>query len=172
MTLKPPTTARPPATASATERWFQMGAELARIGRYHEAIGPLEQAMAYSVDEANVPFLRPLRSFFGLAVALGRGDIARGRRLCEEAIADGTLDAELYVNLARVYLKSGRRDLAVEAISTARAIDPQDATAASIAQQLGERRPPVFGFLDRRHPLNRVAGRLRHRWTEVEATRA
>ena len=29
--------------------------------------------------------------------------------------------------------------------------------------RLVERRPPVFSFLSRRHPLNRQIGRLRHR---------
>jgi hypothetical protein len=29
--------------------------------------------------------------------------------------------------------------------------------------RLVERRPPVFSFLSRRHPLNREIGRLRHR---------
>ena len=152
--------ARPP---SAAERWFRAGAELVRIGRYQEALEPLEQALAYSVDEPNAPYMRALRSCYGIAVAMARGDVARGRRLCEDAIAGGPLDAELYVNLARVYLRSGRKDLAIEALETGHTIDPGHAGVVHMCAQLGRRKPPVFSFLDRRHPLNKYAGKLRHR---------
>ncbi|MFN7966706.1 MAG: tetratricopeptide repeat protein [Acidobacteriota bacterium] len=159
---------RPPGPQSATERWFNVGVELARNGRYTQALEPLEQAMAYSINEpASSAYARPLRSYFGLAVALGRGDIVRGRKLCEEAISDGTLDVELYVNLARVYLKANRKDLAIEAIDTARAIDPDHLVVNGLFKQLGERRSPVFTFLDRSHPINVVAGKLRHRWASA-----
>jgi len=153
----------PEAPLSPAERWFRRGMELARIGRYHEALEPLEQALALSVEEPNARYLRALRSWYGLVIALARGDFARGRRLCEEAIADGPLDPDLYVNLARVYLRGNRKQLAVEALDTALAIDPHHRQANRLRDQLGRRREPVFGFLDRSHPLNRYAGMVRNR---------
>jgi tetratricopeptide (TPR) repeat protein len=169
MSQRPPILTKPAGPPTAAERWFRMGLELARIGRYVEALEPLEQALAYSVDESSPVFKRVLRSYYGVALALGRGDVLRGRRLCEESIADGTLDAELYVNLGRVYLKAGRRDLAVEAIETARAIDPSHGPAAVLQHQLGQRRTPFFSFLRRSHPANVVAGKLRARWEQSRA---
>ena len=146
-----------------------MGVELVRTGRYVDAIEPLEQAMAYSINDPTAySYSRSLRSYFGVAMALGRGDVARGRKLCEEAISDGTLNVELYVNLARVYLKSGRKDLAVEAIDTARAIDAKNPVANAILKRLGERQSPVFPFLHRSHPINVVVGKLRHRWRSAQ----
>lgn len=161
-------TTRPLGPPTASERWFRVGADLARLGRYSDAVEPLEQAMAYSLNDAHPDLLRPLRSFYGLALALGAGDWGRGRRLCEDAIADGTLDPELYVNLARVYLQLGRRDLAIEALETARAVDPEYRLALQLLQQVGQRRPPVFSFLTRSNPLNRLAGKLRHRLKHSE----
>jgi tetratricopeptide (TPR) repeat protein len=149
--------------ASAVERWLQRGAELVRLGRFHEALEPLEQALAYSVDRPSGGFARSLRSYYGLAVALARGEVERGRRLCEEAIAGGALKADLYVNLARVYLRCERKQLAVEALLTALAVSPNDRTAWTLMAELGWRRPPVFRFLPRSHPVNRCAGLVRHR---------
>jgi tetratricopeptide (TPR) repeat protein len=149
--------------ATPAERWYQHGMELVRRGRLSDALEPLEQAMAYSAEEPDAHFLRPLRSYYGLAVALTRGELLRGRRLCEESIAGGPLRADLYVNLARVYKKAGRKQLAVEALLTALSVTPNDRAAWTLMAELGWRRPPVFGFLPRRHPVNKYLGLVRHR---------
>lgn len=154
----------PGASPSVAELWFRHGHQLFQEGRLHEALEPLEQALAYSVTEQRAAFMRKLRSCYGVTVALVNGQVGRGRRLCEEAITDAPLDADLYANLARVYAAGKRRDLAIEALETALTIDPAHAGAAHQFAQFGRRRPPVFPFLGRNHPLNRVAGRIRHNW--------
>lgn len=159
-----PTTKLPPRPPSAAEMYFKSGVELARGGRFHEALEPLEQAMAYSVSDPGAAFLKPLRSWYGLVVAMARGDVVRGRRLCEEAIADTPRDPELYLNLAQVFVRAGRRDLAMESLNTALAIDRHFKPSWTLLEQLGRRRPPVFRFLRRGHPFNKWAGRLRHRY--------
>jgi hypothetical protein len=107
---------------------------------------------------------RLLQSCYGLALALVRREFDVGRRLCEEAIVDGPLDPELYMNLALVYLQCHRRRLAVEALKTVLSINPEHAAAAAQLDRLGRRRPPVFPFLPRRHLLNRMVGKWRHQW--------
>lgn len=154
----------PPRPPSAAEMYFKTGVELARAGRYHEALEPLEQAMAYSVSDPAAAYLKPLRSFYGMVVTLVRGDVARGRRLCEEALADNPRDPELYLNLAHIFAHIGRREMAIEALHTALAIDPGFRPSQDLLDRLGRRRRPVFKFLRRGHPLNRWAGRLRHRY--------
>ncbi len=156
-------TSRPPAPPSAAERWYRLGADLARVGRFQDALQPLEQALAYSVEETQVPYLNALRSYYGLAVAMARGDADRGRRICEEAVMSDRGDPQLIVNLAQVYLRGSRKDLAIEAVKTALALNPKHKPAAALRDQLGVRRPPVFAFLARTNPLNRMAGRLRFR---------
>jgi tetratricopeptide (TPR) repeat protein len=156
---------RPPTVA---ERWYRLGADLARTGRFHEALQPLEQALAYSAEQPSAPFIRSLRSFYGVTIAIVRGELGRGRRLCEEAVFQGALEPELYVNLATVYLHAGRKDLAVETLETGLSLSPGDRILKRLREQLGRRQRPVFPFLKRNHPLNRYAGRLRHRWQAVD----
>ncbi len=155
---KPP---GPPPTPA--ERWFRLGADLARVGRFKEALEPLEQALAYAVEDRDRAFLREMRSFYGMTIALIRGEIARGRRLCEEAILGGSRDPQLFVNLAQVYFRADRRDLAVETLRSALALDAAHHGARTLMAQLGARRAPVFTFLPRAHPINKVAGKLRHK---------
>ncbi|UCF66728.1 MAG: hypothetical protein JSV80_13210 [Acidobacteriota bacterium] len=145
------------------ERWYRRGAELARAECYAQALEPLEQALACSVHQPQLSFLASLRSFYGLTVAHLRGDVLRGRRLCEEAVRVRPMDPELYVNLARVYLRANRRDLAIEAAQTAAALNASHPAASELLVALGKRRPPVFAFLSRSHPINKYAGMIRHR---------
>lgn len=149
---------------TAGERWFRRALDMCQVGRHHEALDPLQHAMASVVDEPPAAYHRLVRSYYGMVLAVVRGDMARGRALCEEAVADGPLDADLYANLALVYIRCRRRGLAVEALQTAVSIDPEHAGALAQLDRLGRRRRPVFPFLSRRHPLNKIAGRLRHRW--------
>lgn len=151
----------PPPTAA--ERWYKRGAELARLGRYHEAVEPLEQALAYSGEESDPNFQRALRSYYGLSIAMAHGELLRGFRLCNDAIKKGPLRADLYMNLARVAIKSGRKNLAVESLWTALSISPRDRSAWTLMAQIGYRRPPVLEFLPRDNTINKYLGLIRHR---------
>ena len=154
---------KPPQPPTAAERWFQLGSGLAREGRYHEALAPLEQALSYSVEEPEAPFLRAMRSFYGLTITKTRRDIRRGRKLCEEAVLGGDFDPDLYLNLARVYLLASRKDLAAETLKTAAKLAPRNSSIRRLCGEIGLRREPVFTFLPRANPLNKIAGRIRYR---------
>ena len=158
-----PTSSKPPQPPTPAERWFRLGAQLVREERYHEALSPLEQALSYSVESPDAPFLRTLRSHYGLTIAMTRGDVRRGRRLCEEAILRGPFDPHLYANLARLYLRAQRKDLAAQTVATALRLAPEDRELTALAGRIGLRREPIFSFLERSHPLNRLVGKLRHR---------
>ena len=153
----------PEMPPTAAERWYKRGAELARLGRYHEAVEPLEQALAYSNEQSDPNFQRALRSYYGLSIAMAHGDVLRGLRLCNDAIARGPLRADLYMNLARVAMKSGRKNLAIESLWTSLSISPNDRNAWTMMAQLGYRRPPVLEFLPRTNPVNKYLGLIRHR---------
>jgi len=157
------TSSRPPKPPTAAERWYRLGYQLAQGGRYREALEPLEQALSYSVEEPGAAFLRALRSWYGLCIAHVHGDVRRGRRLCEEAILQGNFEPQLYANLARVYLRAQRKDLASETLITAQRMAPFHRETQDLCRQIGVRRTPIFPFLGRSHPLNRLVGKLRHR---------
>jgi hypothetical protein len=71
--------------------------------------------------------------------------------------------AQLYLNLAEVYATAGRREDAVEAIQAGLKFARKDVRLTIAMNKLTDRRPPVLTFLNRRHPLNRQLGILRHR---------
>ncbi len=155
---------------SVAELWFKHGYQLFQEGRLHEALEPLEQALAYSVGEPRGLYMRKLRSCYGVVVAVVNGQVGRGRQLCEEAITDAPMDPELYTNLSKAYLAGSRRDLAIEALNTALSIDGRFRPAVEQMGALGHRRPPVFPFLERSHPINKVVGKIRHRLTTHPAS--
>ncbi|MDQ7087595.1 MAG: tetratricopeptide repeat protein [Acidobacteriota bacterium] len=111
------------------------------------------------METPDAPFLRTLRSHYGLTIAMTRGDIRRGRRLCEEAILRGPFEPHLYANLARLYLRAQRKDLAAQTVATALRLAPDDPQLANLARRIGLRREPIFSFLERSHPLNRLVGK-------------
>ncbi|MDH3283776.1 MAG: hypothetical protein OEQ13_03480 [Acidobacteriota bacterium] len=148
---------------SIAERWFARGEELVRESRYRESLHPLEQALSCLVLQPEPPFLPTLRSCYGVALAHARNDVARGRRLCEESVYLEPDNPELYINLARVCVRAGRRELAVAAAETALALAPGHAPATRMIGEMGLRSSPVFPFLGRGNPLNKYAGIIRHR---------
>ena len=146
------------------ERWFGHGRQLALGGDYEEALEPLERALAYSVDETDLGFLARIRSWLGVTVAMTGGNTLRARNLCEEAIYVLPRDPELYVNLARVLIQSERRELAMACVETTLALDPENAAAASMVRQFGQRKSPTVPFLNRKNPINKYVGLLRQRF--------
>jgi len=85
-------------------------------------------------------------SWYGVTLVLVEKNITLGVSLCDAALRVAPDDAELLLNSARVHVALRQRQRAA-----------RDA--------LGTRRPPVIPFLPRANPLNRLLGRLRHRWT-------
>jgi lipopolysaccharide biosynthesis regulator YciM len=71
--------------------------------------------------------------------------------------------AQLYLNLAEVYMASGRREEAREALIAGMKYARRDVRLSIAMAKLTTRRQPVFSFLERKHPLNRHFGLLRHK---------
>ena len=71
--------------------------------------------------------------------------------------------AQLYLNLAEVYMASGRREDARDALISGMKYARRDVRLSIAMAKLTPRRSPVFTFLERKHPLNRHFGLLRHK---------
>lgn len=134
-------------------RLYAAGISLLRKNRLREAIVALEEALEHDPGDPHC------RSYLGLALSLeGR----KGRDaidLCESAAQADPYDSELLHNLVRVYMASNKRRKAYGVLTRAQRIDEKHEGLRAAMRELGVRRPPVFSFLPRRHPLNRVAGR-------------
>jgi Flp pilus assembly protein TadD len=102
-------------------------------------------------------------SYLGVALARTQQKWADAERLCDSAVRMKRNQAQLYLNLAEVYMAAGRKDDAREALISGMKYARRDIRLNIAMAKLTPRRPPVFTFLERKHPLNRHFGMLRHR---------
>jgi Flp pilus assembly protein TadD len=136
---------------------FKQGISLLRDGHAGEALECLRRAS--QLKQQNPYYL----SFLGVATARAERNWAAAVDLCKTAASMRRNEAQLYVNLAEVYVSAGRRDDAVETLNTAVKYCGADARLNRIRAKLGRRSSPVLPFLDRANALNRSLGKLRHR---------
>jgi Flp pilus assembly protein TadD len=136
---------------------FKQGASLLRKGQSSEALEYLRRAA--ELQQQNPYYL----SFLGVCLARAQGKWTAAVELCKTAINIKRKEAQLYVNLAEVYVSAGRRDRAVETLDTALIYCKTDARITRMRGKLQKRRSPVVPFLERGNLLNRSLGQLRHR---------
>ena len=138
-------------------RLFEAGCAALDANELDVALEQLRQASERAPDHARI------RSFLGVAIARAEDDFSTARGLCEEAAKQEFFNPELYLNLAKVYLRFGRRAEALRYLRRGQMIDPGHEPIADAIASLGRRRLPVVPFLPRRHPLNRALGTARMR---------
>lgn len=136
---------------------FKQGIDFLRKGHPAKALECFRRAV--ELKQQN-PFYR---SFLGVSLARAEGKWAAAVDLCKTAVTLKRNEAQLYLNLAEVYMSAGRRDYAVETLDAALRYCTADPRIARMRGNLGRRSFPVLPFLDRRNLLNRGLGRLRHR---------
>jgi tetratricopeptide (TPR) repeat protein len=119
---------------------------------------------AFERAHRRAPRGRRARSWYGVTLVLVEKNITLGLSHCDEALRAAPSDPELLLNLARVHLALKQRQRAARAITRGLEAWPGHAALRAARDALGTRRPPVLPFLPRDNPLNRLLGRLRHRW--------
>jgi Flp pilus assembly protein TadD len=138
---------------------FKLGVKLLKKGEPGEAFQYLRHAA--ELDQKNPYYL----SFLGVSVARSQRKWAAAVELCEKALSLRRNEAQLYLNLAEVYLSAGQRDDAVEVLDKGLIYFGGDARIRHARANLGKRSSPVLPFLERGHFLNRSLGKLRSRVT-------
>jgi tetratricopeptide (TPR) repeat protein len=108
-------------------------------------------------------------SWYGVTLVLVDRNSNLGVQLCDQALRAGGLDPELLLNQARVHLALNQRDRAVRSVARGLELWPEDPRLCAARDALGTRRDPVVPFLGRTSSLNRLLGRLRHRWRRRSA---
>jgi Flp pilus assembly protein TadD len=136
---------------------FKQGINLLRNGHSAEAVEHLRHAA--ELDQQN-PYYA---SFLGVSVARAQRKWTVAVDLCKAALSLRRNEAQLYLNLAEVYVSAGRRDDAVEVLERALIYFSADSRIIRARDNLGMRCSPVLPFFERGHVLNRSLGRLRHR---------
>jgi Flp pilus assembly protein TadD len=135
---------------------FREGLTLLREGDAAAAVKPLRQA--FQRDPHNPYYI----SYYGLSLGHAEGQWDMAERLCHSAVCRSRRQAQLYLNLAEVYLASGRRRAAADTLARALHRLPHDTRLHAEFGRLTVRRPRVLLFLPRNNILNRNLGRLRH----------
>jgi Flp pilus assembly protein TadD len=142
-------------SAALTE--FKKGLQMLRDGNPSEALNHFRQAAG--VEKENPYYL----SFVGVALVRAERQSAPAVKLCEAALSIKRTEAQLYLNMAEVYVSARRLEDAVRTLDRAQASLGRDVRIQRARLKLGNRRSPVLPFLDRQHVLNRELGTLRHR---------
>ena len=97
-------------------------------------------------------------SYLGLAMARCEGRKKDGLQLCRYAVKVEPMEPDNHVNIAYLYLLSGRRLLAWRSFEVAQKLHPEHARTGELHEELGTRRPLVIRFLKRSNPLNIILG--------------
>ncbi len=102
-------------------------------------------------------------SYTGLLAAVAEQRYADAETLCREAVGMKHNHAQLYLNLADVYIQAGRTADAIATLEKGLVSAGRDFRIRRQLEKIGMRRSPVLSFLHRSHPLNRTLGKLRQR---------
>ncbi len=144
------------ASDAEAMREFKKGLQL--IANQYPAKAYAHIKRAAQLEQNNPYFI----SYLGLLTASTESRWREAVTLCEAALRMRRNQPQLYLNLAQVYLKAGRKEEAVDTLHLGLEILGHDARLQSALARLGNRRPPVLPFLERSHALNRWLGRVRN----------
>jgi len=136
---------------------FRFGLAHLRDGQSFEALSAFRQAA--SMEPENPYFL----SYYGLSLGQASRSWEEAEALCLAALRKRRQIPQLYLNLAELYRCRGRVAEAVETLRDGLRYTGQDSRLVEAMTYFGYRKPPVFSFLRRNHPLNRYFGIMRHR---------
>jgi tetratricopeptide (TPR) repeat protein len=139
------------------DEFFKAGLFLLRRDKAKEALTAFKRSLLLRENEPRY------MSYTGLCLALAQGKVREGLLLCEKAVEREFYRPELFLNLGRVYLLGGNRRKAHMAFRKGLALDRENRDIRLQLERMGVRKPPVFPFLDRRHAINRFAGKVLYR---------
>jgi len=134
------------------EELFSKGIDALENGHIYLALACFEQATAMERSPLHC-------SYLAYCLAKVRSQFPDAVTLCREAIEDDPGNALHYLHLGRVYLMSGERGKALDALRRGLQCEEHGVVLRELTL-LGERKAPLFPSLDRRHPLNRYLGIL------------
>jgi len=137
--------------------YFDAGMFLLERGKYAEAMVAFKAA--HEGDNKEPRFM----SFYGYCLAKTGKMPKEGLRLCEDACKKEFFRPELFLNLGRVFMINGNKRKAHLAYRKGLSIDRDNRAIINELQSMGVRKKPVFPFLERRNPLNKIAGKILYR---------
>jgi Flp pilus assembly protein TadD len=142
-------------------RSFKQGLTLLRDNHAEKALPYMKRAV--ELEKTNPYYM----SYLGVVLARSERKWAEAEELCDTAVRMKRNQAQLYLNLAEVYVAAGRKEDALDALRAGLRYARRDVRLNIAMNRLTQRRRPVLSFLERKHPLNRQLGMLRHRTLQI-----
>ncbi|OGQ02690.1 MAG: hypothetical protein A2W38_05440 [Deltaproteobacteria bacterium RBG_19FT_COMBO_58_16] len=135
------------------ERVIENGLEMARDGRYKEALSIFEEDLCFTQHPTAT-------SYYAVSLANVEGNYDKAISLCLMAAEKEFYNPEIYLNLGRVFLLNGQKAVAVRAFRKGLKYDNCNMGLLVEMKRLGLRKRPVITFLPRQNLFNRCLGRL------------
>ncbi|MBI5561095.1 MAG: hypothetical protein HY883_07475 [Deltaproteobacteria bacterium] len=131
-----------------------------RRGNFRRALSIFEEDGCHRDD--------PLAtSYYALALSVVRKEYEGALSLSIWAAKKEFYNPEIYLNIGKICLLMGRKDLAFRAFKKGLRIDKTHKGIISQLKKLGIRRAPAIPQLPRRHILNKIVGRLIHELKKI-----
>lgn len=144
------------------ENAFRKGLERLTKGEPVEATALFESAIRIERDRGTArPQMRYL-SFYGLSAAMAQRATPETIQACEMAAEKDFFDAQLHLNLGRVYLIAGKTSKALAALERGLQVAPGNKALRSEFARANRRGRLPIPWLRRGHFLNCWLGKLRH----------
>ena len=156
------------ANDNAAMRFMTLSGENETLNEFREGLRLLSSSyparalihfMRAAEKEKENPYFM---SYLGLTLAIAHTRWTEGAELCEKALRLKRNQAQLHLNLAQVHLSAGNREEAYAVLEAGLRFTARDPRIVRAMNRLGNRRQPIFPFLNRKNPINRYAGRVRH----------
>jgi tetratricopeptide (TPR) repeat protein len=148
---------------ASSEEIYRKGLVALEKRAYQEAITLFRAAIDQERREGTKnPRMRYV-SYLGLAATLANPRSDEGLKLCEQAVRREFFDPDVYCNLGIALLRNRQKARAFEAFQKGLNLKPGYRRITDALNRYDRRTDPVFTFLPRNHPVNVLAGRVRHR---------
>ncbi len=140
------------AQKQVTSPLIQEGIEAAESGNTALALRQLSKA----TPEERTPVVL---SYLAYCLASEQKSVRDALDLCRSALEEDPTHPLIYLNLGRVYLETGFEDKAILALRKGVRYRRHPMLIRKL-DSLNTRRRPLFPFLHRSNPLNRITGKL------------
>jgi tetratricopeptide (TPR) repeat protein len=100
-------------------------------------------------------------SYYGLSLAQAQGATLQAIQACEVACRHDFFNADLLLNLGRVYLLAEKTTKALGAFERGLQMSPNHKGLLAEHAKFDRRERPPLSVVSRRHPLNKMLGKLR-----------
>ena len=143
----------------AAERSFGRGKQCLSVGDALAALAYFEAALRLA-GQAGKTAPPSYFSYYGLSLAYATGQIPDAVRACRRALKLEFYNAELYLNLGKIYMLEGNRGAAFRTFRSGLTLESDHPGICREIERMGLRRRPPVPFLSRSNPVNRVLGLL------------